>query len=119
MDKKRLIQQEGRVLYEYVVKNVPNGVNSLLKNAGLAVGDIDWFVPHSANLRMIEAVCKRLNYPIEKTLVSNELYGNTSSATIPIALWMALEESKIKPGDLMVLYGFGGGLTHGGLVIEW
>lgn len=119
MDKKRLFQQEGRLLYEYVVNNVPKGVNSLLKKAELTLDDIDWFVPHSANLRMIEAICKRLDYPIEKTLVSNEFYGNTSSVTIPLAIWMALEESKINSGDRMVLYGFGGGLTHGGVVIEW
>lgn len=119
LSKERLFQQEGRFLYEYVVKNVPDGVCSLLKKADLTLDDIDWFVPHSANLRMIESICKRLEYPIEKTLVSNELYGNTSSATIPLAIWMALEESKINSGDKMVLYGFGSGLTHGGVVIEW
>ena len=119
LDKKRLFQQEGRFLYEYVVKNIPDGVCSLLKKAELTFDDIDWFVPHSANLRMIEAICKRLDFPIAKTLVSNEFYGNTSSASIPLAIWMALEESKIKPGDKMILYGFGGGLTHGGVVIEW
>lgn len=119
MDKKRLFQQEGRLLYEYIVKNIPNGVNSLLEKAKLTLDDIDWFVPHSANFRMVESICKRLEYPIEKTLVSNEFYGNTSSVSIPLAIWVALEESKINPGDKMVLYGFGGGLTHGGVVIEW
>lgn len=81
--------------------------------------DIDWFVPHSANLRMIEALCKRMNFPIEKTLISNEFYGNTSSASIPLAIWKALNEVEIKPGDKMLLYGFGGGLSHGGMIIEW
>lgn len=119
LGKKRLFQQEGRSLYQYVVKNIPNGIHSLLEKAKLTLNDIDWFVPHSANLRMIESICKRLDYPIEKTLVSNEFYGNTSSATIPLAIWMALEEAKINSGDKMVLYGFGGGLTHGGVVIEW
>lgn len=119
LSKERLFQQEGRFLYEYVVKNVPDGVCSLLKKADLTLEDVAWFVPHSANLRMIESICKRLDYPIEKTLVSNEFYGNTSSATIPLAMYMALEESKINPGDKMVLYGFGSGLTHGGVVIEW
>jgi len=119
VEKKRLFQQEGRFLYEYVVKQVPEGVRSLLEKAGMTLGDIDWFVPHSANLRMIEAICKRLDYPIEKTLMSNEYHGNTSSVTIPLAMWLALQESKINPGDKMLLYGFGGGLTHGGVVIEW
>lgn len=119
LEKERLFQQEGKFLYEYVVKNIPEGVQNLLNKAGLTMEDIDWFVPHSANLRMIEALCKRMGYPIEKTLISNELYGNTSSATIPLAIWMALEESKIRKGDKLVLYGFGGGLTHGGVIFEW
>lgn len=114
-----MFHQEGRFLYEYVVKNIPEGIRYLLKKAELTLNDIDWFVPHSANLRMIEAICKRLDHPIEKTLMSNEFYGNTSSATIPLAIWMALEKSKIMAGDKMILYGYGGGLTHGGIVIEW
>jgi 3-oxoacyl-[acyl-carrier-protein] synthase-3 len=68
---------------------------------------------------MIKAICERLNFPMEKTLISNEFYGNTSSASIPLAIWMAVEESKIKSGDKMIMYGFGAGLTHGGVVIEW
>ncbi|VBB05335.1 3-oxoacyl-[acyl-carrier-protein (acp)] synthase iii [Lucifera butyrica] len=117
--KKRLFQQEGKFLYEYVVKNIPEGVRSLLKRGDLTLEDIQWFVPHSANLRMIKAICERLEFPIEKTLVSNEFYGNTSSVSIPLAIWLALEEDKIKAGDKMVLYGFGAGLTHGGVIIEW
>ena len=119
LGKKRLFQQEGKFLYEYVIKNIPNGVYNLLKKSDLTFDDIKWFVPHSANLRMIKAICERLNFPMEKTLISNEFYGNTSSASIPLAIWMALEESKIKAGDKMILYGFGAGLTHGGVTIEW
>lgn len=117
--KKRLFQQEGKFLYEYVVKNIPGGIMKLLEKAGLTLDSIDWFVPHSANLRMIKAIDERLGFPIEKTLISNEFYGNTSSVTIPLAIWMALEGNKIKKGDKMLLYGFGGGLTHGGVIIEW
>lgn len=119
INKSRLFQQEGKLLYEYVVKNIPDGVESLLKRSELTFDDIAWFVPHSANLRMIKALCDRLHFPLEKTLISNEFYGNTSSASIPLAVWIALEEGKIKAGDKMILYGFGAGLTHGGVVIEW
>lgn len=119
LNKERLFDQNGKFVYEYVVKNVPDGINNLLKKAELTLNDIDWFVPHSANLRIIEAISKRLDYPTEKVLSSIEHYGNTSSASIPLAIWLALQESKIKSGDKMVLYGFGGGLTHGGVVIEW
>lgn len=117
--KKRLFQQEGRFLYEYVVKNIPSGICELIGKADLTLNDIKWFVPHSANLRMIKAICERLEFPMEKTLVSNEYYGNTSSASIPLAIWLALADDRIKAGDRMVLYGFGGGLTYGGVVIEW
>ncbi len=119
LEKTRLFQQEGRFLYEYVLKNIPEGVQALTNKAGLKLEDIDWFVPHSANLRMIEAICKRLDFPLEKTLFSNIYYGNTSSATIPLSIWMGLEASKIKSGNKMLLYGFGGGLTHGGVILEW
>ena len=117
--KERLFQQEGKILYEYVVKNIPVGVCKLLNRSNMTLEDIQWFVPHSANLRMIKAICEKIKFPIEKTLISNEFYGNTSSASIPLAIWMALKESKIKTGDKMILYGFGAGLTHGGVVIEW
>lgn len=117
--KPRLFQQEGKFLYEYVVKNIPDGVCNLLNRSELTLDEIQWFVPHSANLRMIKAICERIPFPIERTLISNEFYGNTSSASIPLAIWVALEESKIKTGDKMILYGFGAGLTHGGVVIEW
>ncbi len=119
LEKQRLFQQEGRLLYEYILKDIPIGIDTLLKKSNLTLEDINWFVPHSANLRMIEAVCKRMDFPIDKTLISNELYGNTSSASIPLAIWKALEETKIKAGDKLLLYGFGGGLTHGGLILEW
>lgn len=117
--KKRLFEQDGRFLYEYVLKTVPTGVNALMKKAGLGLEDITWFVPHSANLRMISALCERIGMPEEKMLVSNEYYGNTSSASIPLAIWKALSEDKVKKGDVMLLYGFGGGLTQGGVIIKW
>lgn len=119
INKTRLFEQEGKLLYEYVMKNIPDGVKNVLGKSGLSFDDIAWFVPHSANLRMIKALGDRLDFPLEKTLISNEYYGNTSSASIPLAMWMALEEGKIKAGDKMILYGFGAGLTHGGVVIEW
>ncbi len=117
--KHRLFNQEGKFLYEYVLKNVPSGITSLLNKENLSLDDIDWFVPHSANLRMIEAICKKLGYPIEKTLISNDYYGNTSSASIPLAIYLGIDENKVKKGDKLLLYGFGGGLTHGGVVVEW
>lgn len=119
LGKERRFQQEGKLLYEYVLKNIPDGVKGLVAKAGLSLADIDWFVPHSANLRMIQAICERLAFPLDKTLVSNEFYGNTSSASIPLGIWTALRQGRIKKGDILVLYGFGAGLTYGGIVLEW
>jgi 3-oxoacyl-[acyl-carrier-protein] synthase-3 len=119
INKPHIFQQEGRFLYEYVVKNIPQGISRLLESSNIQLNEIDWFVPHSANLRMIEAICKRLAFPIEKTLISNEYYANTSSASIPLAISIALEKNKIKAGNKILLYGFGGGLTHGGLILNW
>lgn len=119
ISKNRLFDQEGRFVYEYAVRNVPGGVQRLINKAGLSFNEIDWFVPHSANVRIIKSICERLDFPIEKTLLSLEYYGNTSSVTIPLAMWLALEENKIAKGNNLMLYGFGGGLTHGGLVVKW
>lgn len=111
--------QNGPELYKWVVKNVTRSIKQLLTQSGCAAANIDWFVPHSANLRMIEAISERLDFPIEKVLVSLEFYGNTSSATVPLALSDALKHGKIKSGDTLLLYGFGGGVVHCGQLIRW
>jgi 3-oxoacyl-[acyl-carrier-protein] synthase-3 len=111
--------QDGRAVYNYTIKIVPEGVRLLCRNAGLEPADIDWFVPHSANLRIIQSICDKIPLPFEKTLTSVELFGNTSSASIPLALWQGLESGKLKNGDRLALYGFGGGLNHAGVVVRW
>lgn len=119
IDTKNKIVQNGREVYRWAVSTVPNGIQSLLNKTPYTINDIDWFVPHSANLRMIESICERTGISIDKTLYSLEYYGNTSSATIPLALDMAVKDQRIKRGDTILLYGFGGGLTHAGLLIKW
>lgn len=119
LDKKGLFNQNGQQVYKYVAQNVPDGIRHLVSMAGLTLEETDWFVPHSANMRLIEAICAKLPYPLERTLTSLEYHGNTSSATIPLALWLAQNEQRINKNDIIVLYGFGGGLTHGGVVIRF
>jgi len=80
---------------------------------------VDWIIPHQANLRIIEAAAKRLEVPREKIVVNIERYGNTSSASIPIALSEAQEQGRLAPGDIVVLVGFGAGLTWGAGAIQW
>jgi len=117
--KHRQIWQDGRAVYNFAIRTVPLGMKKLVENAGITMDKLDWFVPHSANMRMIQSIAEKLDIPMEKTLTSVEPYGNTSSATIPLALWIAQTAKQIKKGDLLGLYGFGGGLNHAGVVIRW
>lgn len=113
------IVQNGREVYKWAVSTVPQGMQSVLEKSGLQLKDVNWFIPHSANLRMIESICEKSGFPLERTLYSLEHYGNTSSATIPLALDKGVEEGKVKSGDTILLYGFGGGLVHAGLLVKW
>ncbi len=113
------IVQNGREVYKWATRTVAAGIKKLLYTANMQVHDIDWFVPHSANLRMIESICEKSEIPIQKTLTSVEYMGNTSSVSIPLSLDLARKAGKLNNGDTLLLYGFGGGLTHLGLIVEW
>ncbi|MDM5193094.1 ketoacyl-ACP synthase III [Bacillus hominis] len=113
------IIQNGREVYKWATRTVPAGIKKLLHTANMQIHDIDWFIPHSANLRMIESICEKSQIPMQKTLTSVEFMGNTSSVSIPLALDLARKEGKLINGDTLLLYGFGGGLTHLGLIVEW
>lgn len=113
------IHQNGRTVFKWAVQTISAQVQELLLKNKLNLGDIDWFIPHSANLRITEAICKNLDFPIEKALSSMVYYGNTSSASIPLALHKGIQEKKVKKGDKLLLIGFGGGLTYAGIIVEW
>lgn len=119
LEHKRQLVQNGREVYKWAVTTVPKYMNSLLSSTNLTLNDIDWFIPHSANLRMIESICEKSGFSIEKTIYSMVNYGNTSAASIPLALDLGIKEGKIKAGDTLLLYGFGGGLSHSGQIIKW
>jgi len=119
VDSTRLLRQEGSSVYRWVLENVPHAVERILQRAGMSLDDIDWFVPHSANMRMIEALDKRLPFPFERTLLSVEEYGNTSAVSIPLALVPAVRDGRVRAGQRLLLMGFGGGLVMAGNVIEW
>ncbi|MFD0869741.1 MULTISPECIES: ketoacyl-ACP synthase III [Paenibacillus] len=114
-----LFVQNGREVYKWAVTTVPAGMRKVAENSGLELEDVDWFIPHSANLRMIESICEKSGFPMDRTLYSLVHYGNTSAATIPLAWDQAVRDGKIKPGDRVMLYGFGGGLVQAGLLIRW
>jgi 3-oxoacyl-[acyl-carrier-protein] synthase-3 len=117
IDESRLLRQNGRDVYRGVMEEIPPLVERVLQRAELSMNDIDWFVPHSANLRMIEALTKRLDFPMERTLTSMVDFGNTSAGTIPLALVPALRDGRVRPGHRALLMGFGGGLVAAGSVI--
>jgi 3-oxoacyl-[acyl-carrier-protein] synthase-3 len=113
------IHQNGRAVFKWAVNTVSAQMPVLAERSGLTLEDIDWFIPHSANMRIIETLCAQSNFPLEKTLESITLYANTSSASIPLALHRGLREGKVKKGDRLMLIGFGGGLVYAGVVVEW
>lgn len=113
------IVQNGREVFKIAVSTLNREIPKLMEEAGMSLDELDWFVPHSANIRIIQAVCDRIGFPMEKTLFSAEYYGNTSSATIPLALHQGIREGKLKKGDTVLLYGFGGGFVHSASLINW
>ncbi|MEM9895439.1 MAG: ketoacyl-ACP synthase III [Bacteroidota bacterium] len=113
------IIQNGRSVFKWAVTNIPIKVNELLNKAGLKLEEIDYLIPHSANLRIIEAIAKSLKLPLEKMPESVVNYGNTSTASIPLAIANAQQKGQIKKGDLVLMIGFGGGLTFSGVIVRW
>lgn len=113
------IVQNGKKVFKWAVIKMAEQMKVLADKNGLTLDQIDWFVPHSANLRIIEAISNETGFPVEKTLESIVNYGNTSSASIPIALYNGIQSGKVKRGDRIMLLGFGGGLAYAGTVFEW
>lgn len=112
-------KMNGPEVFKFAVKAMPHAVNCLLEKAGLEVEDIDYLIPHQANIRIIESAVKRLGISPDKVGISIDKYGNMSSASIPITLYDEYEKGKIKKGDKVILVGFGAGLTYGGVLLNW
>jgi len=113
------IQMCGSEVFKFAVRIIVQATQSVLAKCGLKTTDIDAFVAHQANIRIIESAVARLGLPPEKVVVNVDRYGNTSSASIPIALEEAEREGKIRPGDLVVVVGFGAGLSWGAAALYW
>ena len=113
------IQMAGKEVFRYAVDKMTKSINEILANAGMTVDDVDWLVPHQANIRILDNVASKLNLPKEKVIVTLDYHGNTSAATIPLALDYAIDNGKIKAGDIVVLEALGGGLTWGAVLIRW
>ena len=111
------VYQEGRTVFRHAVTYMSDDVATVMERNGLTNDNLTWIVPHEANLRIIDAVAKRADLPQEKVMINIDHYGNTSSATIPLALWD--NESKLKKGDNMIFTAFGAGFVHGALYFKW
>ena len=111
------VYQEGRAVYKHAVTDMLTSSESVMALNGLSVDTIDYFIPHQANLRIIEAIADRIKLPEEKLLVNIQKYGNTSASSIPLC--MAEFEHKFKKGDKLVLTAFGAGFTWGALYLIW
>jgi 3-oxoacyl-[acyl-carrier-protein] synthase III len=113
------LTMKGKEIFKVAVKTMADFALITLKKNQMTTDDLDWFIPHQANLRIIEAVAKRLEFPMEKVLVNVDRYGNTSAATIPTVLDEANRDGRIKRGQTVLLDAFGAGLTYGAILVCW
>lgn len=112
-------QMDGKEVFKFAVTAMPKAVNEILKKSGYEINDIDYLIPHQANIRIVDSAVKKLGIENEKVFTTIEKYGNMSSGSIPVTLDSIYKEGKIKKGDKIVLVGFGAGLTYGATLLEW
>ena len=110
---------EGRETYRFATRTLASTALAAVGKAGMDPSDVDLFIPHQANIRIIEAVAKGLNLPMERMFVNLDRYGNTSAASVPIALAEAVNEGRVEAGDKIVMVAFGAGFTSGAVAMEW
>ena len=113
------LRMQGREVFKHAVGMITDVIESVFDATGMDAGDIDWFVPHQANKRIIDASAKKLGIDPAKVVITVERYGNTSAASIPLALVDALEDGRIKKNDIVLLEAMGGGFTWGAVMVRW
>lgn len=113
------IKMEGNEVYKFAVRIMGEAALMSVEEAGLTTEDIDCLIPHQANIRIIDAAARRLGLPPEKVFINVQRYGNTSAASIPLALKEAVDSGKVGPGSVVVMVGFGAGLTWGAVTLRW
>jgi 3-oxoacyl-[acyl-carrier-protein] synthase III len=117
--KNAFLKMDGQAVYLFAVRSVGQAIKEVLEKAGLTIDDVDHIIPHQANMRIIEAVSKRNKIDLNKFYMNIERTANTSSASIPLALDEMNKKGLLKRGEKIILCGFGGGLTYGGILLEW
>jgi 3-oxoacyl-[acyl-carrier-protein] synthase-3 len=118
-NREHYLKMAGPEVFRRAVRIVVESASNALERGGVSIDDVKWFAPHQANVRIIEAAGNRLGIPAERTLVNIDRYGNTSAASIPLVLAEAADDGRLEPGDLVLLSGFGAGLTWGSALLRW
>ncbi len=113
------LRMQGKEVFRFAVNAIAGSVEKTLEAHNLRPSDIDWFVPHQANKRILDGTAKKVGIPIEKVVVTLDRHGNTSAASIPLALATAVQDGRIKKGDLILLEAMGGGFTWGANLLRW
>jgi len=113
------LRMEGREVFKHAVGMITDVIEATFSQAGITAADLDWFVPHQANKRIIDASAKKLGIDEQKVVVTVDLHGNTSAASVPLALSVAVADGRIKKGDLVLLEAMGGGFTWGAVLVRW
>jgi 3-oxoacyl-[acyl-carrier-protein] synthase-3 len=113
------LRMEGREVFRHAVEKLADTAHAALDKVGLSSGDVDWIVPHQANLRIIKATAQRMQVPMDRVIVTVQDHGNTSAASIPLALSVGVARGQIRPGHLVVTEAIGGGLAWGAVVLRW
>lgn len=113
------LRMEGREVFRHAIEKLAETAHHALAKAGLSDEDVDWIVPHQANIRIIEGTARKMQLPMERVVVTVQDHGNTSAASIPLALSVGRDRGQIKKGDLLVTEAIGGGLAWGSVVLRW
>jgi 3-oxoacyl-[acyl-carrier-protein] synthase-3 len=116
-DRMHFVKQEGKAVFKFAVTNMADVSAEIMEKNNLKSEDVDWLVPHQANLRIIDATADRMGLPKEKVMINIQKYGNTTAGTLPLCLWDY--ESQLKKGDTLILSAFGGGFTWGAVYLKW
>ena len=113
-----VVFMNGKEVFKYAVGSLSNAAEEAMRRAGVSKGEIDWLIPHQANIRIIDSVRERMELPEDKVIVSLDHHGNTSAASIPLAMSENIQSGRLKKGDLVVITAMGAGFTWGGAVIR-
>ncbi|MCK6694800.1 MAG: ketoacyl-ACP synthase III [Thermoanaerobaculia bacterium] len=116
-NREHYVYQDGKRVFKYAVEGMVSTASELLRRNKMTVDDLDWVIPHQANMRIISSVAEHLHFPIEKVTINIDKYGNTTAGTLPLCMWEY--ENRFKKGDNIILTAFGGGFTWGSLYLKW